>query len=90
MMVEFGGNATVYSLLPLQKIHKIAKPLCYFVLFEERRKEEEKNPVRDISFFFILSIYSKQGSEKSYLLLSWTIVRGKVGYQAWQEVCYVW
>ena len=58
MMVEFGGNATVYRLLPLKKIHKIAKPLCYFV---ERRKKKKKIRFRDISCCFFYQFTQNEG-----------------------------
>ena len=63
MMVEFGGNATVYRLLPLKKIHKIAKPLCYFVVFEERRKKKKKIRFRDISCFFFNQFTQNEGQK---------------------------
>ena len=41
-------------------------------------------------YLFFLSIYPILGTEKPYLLLLWTVVGGRVGYQAWQESCCVW
>ena len=42
-----------------------------------------------INFYFLEKLL-KQGTEKPYLLLLWTMVGGGVGYQDWQEFCSVW
>ena len=39
---------------------------------------------------FLINLLDTRDKEKPYLLLLWTMVGGRVGYQAWQEFCCVW
>ena len=39
---------------------------------------------------FLINLLNTSNIKRTYLLLLWTMVGGRVGYQAWQEFCCVW
>ena len=49
--------------------------------------KEKLNILVASSIFLILETEEKKKQKK---LLLWTLVGGRVGYQAYQDLCYVW
>ena len=69
----------------------IIKQLSHYVIlfgFRKGKSEKFSYHFRAISVFW--SIYSIQVTEKLNLLFLWTVVGGRVGYQAWQDFCCIW
>ena len=71
------------------KNYQISRPLCYFIWF--LGKEKLTILVTNSELYLVLwTIYSTQGTEKTLFTLLWNVIGGRVGYQAWQNICCVW
>ena len=78
-----GGKCTCVQLIAINNEWSISKTdvlMCWWKML-----------VTSSELYLVFwSIYSILGTEKPYLLLFWTVVGGRVGYQAWYESCCVW
>ena len=58
--------------------------------FRKGKTEHFSFQFRAISSFFLINLLNTRDRTKPYLLLYWTVVGGRVDYQAWQEFFCVW
>ena len=66
------------------------KTLKFFCLFDFRKRKTDNFSYQGRAMSSLINLLNTRDRKKPNLLLLWTVVGGRVGYQAWQEFCCVW